>query len=762
MTEDDLKEPVVRPPHRPPRPPPPLLRSGASMVRPPFLRLSWLALLAALTSSCLFRGRRGEAPVTGELHVEGAKAVDEADLVGKLALTESGRWLFGVTEPHPFDRELLATDARRLERVYRLLGFYEAKVVDTRLSEHRGRMDVTFVVSEGRPTRVTRLDWLGLEELDPKSRAAVVEDPPLREGDVLTEEAYDTLKARLRERLRERGWWNATVEGHVEVAPETASASVSVTVVTGDRLRIGRLFVAGAQAVSRDRVVLASGLKPGDLVTPESLQNAQRHIQALGIFTLVQVEPAAPEAPGRVPVVITVHEAPFISRELGLGVVTDPYRWVGQMRGQWLHKNLARGLQQLTLGAGLGYAVLPGLPQWLFGEGLTDQGIVGDGRVEYVQPRLYRSPVDLSAMTDYTKDITNAFAYQRLGARVGLPIHLDAFLEGLVLTPAVAYDWYFGVRQSGEIPVGSTSSFATSGCGVQTGAAQSDRCVIGYVEGRASVDHRDSPVSAHRGWYANATAQLAGLPGSEFRYVRLFPELRGYLPLSPRTTLAARVRWGMLFKRDAGGRDLPGVAKFFAGGANSVRVTGAQQLGPRDFLVQDNPDFDPTTDVDCASGAAPCKNRNTAGAPLPLGGNRLLEGSLELRLPTKWESVGLVLFTDAGAVSNAPATSTEPWPSTDTLRAGVGVGLRLRTPVGPVRLDLAQRVQSWVQRPGNVRLAPGTTAPTSTDPTTYAIATSCSGTGYGTKSSSPTFHQCYAEGGYLTGVQLFLTIGEAF
>ncbi len=700
--------------------------------------------------------------MTGSLHVDGNRGVDEEELVGKLALTGSGRWMFGVTEAHPFDRDLLPTDARRLERLYRSLGYYEAKVVETRLKEHRGRMDVTFVVQEGRPTKVSALDFDGLAGLEAKERRRVTGDLPLREGGLLVEEGYDKLKALVRDRLRDRGFWNAKVEGHVAVDPQAASARVSLTVDTGDRLRVGRLFVAGAQAVSRDRVVLASGLKPSDLVTPEALQRAQRHVQALGIFTLVQVEPAAPESPGRVPVVVTVHEAPFIARELGLGVVTDPYRWVGQVRGQWQHKNLARGLQQLTVGAGLGYAVLPGLAQWLFGEGLTDQGIVGDGRVEYVQPRLWRTPVDLSTMTDYTKDITNAFAYQRLGARIGLPVHLDAFLDGLVLTPAVAFDWYFQVRQSGEIPVGSTSGFATSGCGAQPGTSLSDRCIIGYVETRASVDRRDSPVSAHRGWYANATAQLAGLPGSEFRYVRLYPELRGYLPLSPRTTLAARVRWGMLFKRDAGGRDLPGVARFFAGGANSVRVTAAQQLGPRDFLVQDNPDFDPKTDVDCATGRTPCKDRSTAGPPLPLGGNRLLEGSLELRLPTRWESVGLVLFTDAGAVSNAPDTSTDPWPSTDLLRAGVGVGLRLRTPVGPVRLDLAQRVQSWVQRPENVRLAPGTAAPASTDPSTYAVATSCKAAGYGTSGNSATFHQCYAEGGYLTGVQLFLTIGEAF
>jgi len=725
-------------------------------------RSAALVLLATVLTGCLLRARREAPPLTGEVRVEGRHAVEEEALTRELALTGSGRWLFGLTEPHAFDPDQLPADSRRVERVYRALGYYEARVVDVRLRGHDGRMDVTFVVEEGRAMRVGRLALEGLDGLDARALAEVRRDAALREGDVLTEESYERLKAELGERLRGLGWWGAKVEGQVEVDPRTASAEVVLTARTGARLRVGRLFVGGAQAVSRDRIVLASGLSPGDLVTPEALATAQRRVQALGIFTLVQVEPAAEEAPGRVPVVITVHEAPFIAREVGLGLVTDPTRWVGQVRGQWQHKNLARGLQQLTLGAGLGYALLPGLPQWLFGEGLSQSGVVADGRVEFVQPRVARTPVDFSAMVDYAKEITNAFSFQRVGGRAGLPLHLDGFLEGLVLTPSVAYDGYFQVRQSGALPVGSTSSFATSGCGSPSGTAPSENCVIGYVEARAAVDRRDSPVSAHKGWFANATAQLAGLPGSEFRYVRLFPELRGYVPLTPRTTLAARLRWGMLFKRDAGGRDLPGVAKFFAGGAGSVRVVGAQQLGPRDFLVQDNPDFDAGRDVDCATGQKPCKDRSVAGPPLPLGGNRLLEGSLELRLPTRWEALGLVLFTDAGAASNAPDTSLDPWPSSDFLRWGVGVGLRWRTPVGPVRLDVAQRMQSWLQRPENVRLAPGATAPASTDPALYAFSTGCKGAGYGTTSASPDFHQCYAEGGTLSGIQLFLTLGEAF
>ncbi len=727
------------------------------------VRALMLALVVLVVSpGCLFRAARGAPPVAGELRIEGNRAVETETILSRLSVEGSGRWFFGLTGAHPFEPEALPGDAKRIERIYQSLGFYGAKVEDVRVKVQGGRADVTFVVNEGPATLVTTLAVAGMEALPTELQKHVLGDLPLKQGERLVEEQYDRTKLALRERLRSHGHMNARVSGKVTVDRTRTGAEVLLDVVPGDPLRIGRVFVAGAQGVSKDRITLMSELEAGQLITPDRLAEAQRQIYGMGVFTLVQVEPAAPERPGMAPVVITVHEAPFISRELGLGIVTDPYRWVGQVRGQWQHKNLARGLQQLTVGAALGYAVLPGVPQWLFGDGATSHGVVADGRVEYLQPRVLRSFFDVSTGADYSKEITNAFAYQRTGLKLGFPAHLDRWLPGTTFTTSFNYDFYFQVNQSGEIPVGTTGSFTTSGCGAPAGtSAQDERCFIGYVEGRLTIDRRDDPIATHKGFFVLASAQYAGLPFSDFNYVRLAPEMRGYVPLTARTTLAARVRWGMLFKTSSGGRDLPGVSKFFSGGANSVRVAGAQQLGPRDALVERNPDFG-GNDVDCSTGQTPCKDRWRAGPPLPLGGNRLLEGSLELRMPTRWENLGWVLFADVGAVAAVDDTSLTLLPTSEHLLYGVGVGLRYRTPVGPIRLDFAQRLRSWNERPVNVRLAPGTPTPPSLDPAAYAFSTGCRAAGYPTSSSGATWHQCYEEGGYLWGFQFFLTIGEAF
>ncbi len=97
---------------------------------------------------------------------------------------------------------------------------------------------------------------------------------------------------------------------------------------------------------------------------------------------------------------------------------------------------------------------------------------------------------------------------------------------------------------------------------------------------------------------------------------------------------------------------LPASLRFFAGGDNSIRGFGFKNLGPR----------------------------NARG--LVIGGRYLAVGSLEYehRLRDRWDKWGVAVFTDIGNAFND---------FNDKLHYSVGVGLRWRSPVGPVRLDVA-------------------------------------------------------------------------
>jgi outer membrane protein insertion porin family len=79
----------------------------------------------------------------------------------------------------------------------------------------------------------------------------------------------------------------------------------------------------------------------------------------------------------------------------------------------------------------------------------------------------------------------------------------------------------------------------------------------------------------------------------------------------------------------------------------------------------------------------------------PQGGNGLLVMNAELRAPY-WKGVGLVGFVDAGNVFRR-AGETE---LTD-LRVATGFGLRYRSPIGPLRMDLGFKVNPRVLANGS-------------------------------------------------------------
>ena len=66
----------------------------------------------------------------------------------------------------------------------------------------------------------------------------------------------------------------------------------------------------------------------------------------------------------------------------------------------------------------------------------------------------------------------------------------------------------------------------------------------------------------------------------------------------------------------------------------------------------------------------------------PVGGNGLVVLNAELRSPL-WRSVGVVGFVDAGNVFKRASGI-----NLDRLRGSVGFGLRYKSPIGPLRVDL--------------------------------------------------------------------------
>jgi outer membrane protein insertion porin family len=180
----------------------------------------------------------------------------------------------------------------------------------------------------------------------------------------------------------------------------------------------------------------------------------------------------------------------------------------------------------------------------------------------------------------------------------------------------------------------------------------------------AVVDFRDSPFDATRGWFHSSSLQFGVRTlGSDLGYVRYLARQFYYQPVGP-ITLAAGARWGTL-------TGFGGVAPvnildylFTAGGTTTVRGYAEASLSAVDFFG------------------------------VNLGGTDVVILNGEVRFPiVKWFKG--VVFVDAG---NTFIDRSQI--ALNDLAVGTGFGLRIRTPLAPIRIDLGFPTP---RRPGDPR-----------------------------------------------------------
>jgi outer membrane protein assembly complex protein YaeT len=168
-------------------------------------------------------------------------------------------------------------------------------------------------------------------------------------------------------------------------------------------------------------------------------------------------------------------------------------------------------------------------------------------------------------------------------------------------------------------------------------------------------DTRDDPLEPRRGLFLGADLQvsLAALGGVS--YVRSFFQCTGIRKLRTDLALVLSGRLGLSSTFGEEAPLLPLPERFFAGG----------DYGPRGFPVD---------------GVGP-QVVGTDGKLYPTGGNALLLGGAELRYNLS-RSFQLASFLDTGNVYPEVGDL-----AASDLRWSAGLGLRYRTPIGPVRLD---------------------------------------------------------------------------
>jgi outer membrane protein insertion porin family len=187
-------------------------------------------------------------------------------------------------------------------------------------------------------------------------------------------------------------------------------------------------------------------------------------------------------------------------------------------------------------------------------------------------------------------------------------------------------------------------------------------------------DTRDTPLDPHHGQYQ--TLNLSVTPeafGSSSNFVRFFGQTTFYKPVKPWLTWANNFRLGLAAPFGQGGY-VPLSERFFSGGLDSLRGFAINGAGPqRSVPVCSNP-----------SDASTCSLIS-----VPSGGLMLAIFNSEGRFPIPLKKdLGGVVFYDGGNVyANINAHQF-----LSNYSNSIGVGIRYKTRVGPIRLDLGRNL----------------------------------------------------------------------
>ena len=172
------------------------------------------------------------------------------------------------------------------------------------------------------------------------------------------------------------------------------------------------------------------------------------------------------------------------------------------------------------------------------------------------------------------------------------------------------------------------------------------------------AQHNTTPnlLDARRGYLIQLHVEQAGrwLPG-DFNYVEYSAEGRKYQTVG-NVVLAGRARVGTIDAPGVLATNVPFFKRYFLGGSSSLRGWGRFEVSPLTMLGQ------------------------------PIGGHSMFESSGEVRIPVVGQ-LSAVLFVDAGNVWYESFDI-----NLDDLRVSAGPGLRYRTPIGPVRVDLGYQL----------------------------------------------------------------------
>jgi len=688
----------------------------------------WLVLSLGLLAACSPARMEVEGDIVRRIRFEGNAGLLSGQndyqlrqAIGQRQsppLTLTWPFTYFVT-PVKLSPDTLRADARRLQVWYAHHGHFDARFQGWEIRRVRaqgeGRAGVVDLIGHVQPGPLSTYRKVQMvSDLSPVARTVVNaarRKLPLPEGDPFSLSGVQATRDGISTALLDNGYAYAEVDASMVAQPEQEAVDVSLSVDPGPIATFGEVVVVGLERVGEADVRGVLDFEPGDTFSLTALRESQQRLFETGLFSVVNitVSPCAkaraawarrgsdteppPDCealqggyesdergiPRVAPVRLELNEGRFRRIRIGGGVQFDYFTVQPRVTG--LFEDLWVGGSKLRM-------TVDGAVGAIVGVVRDDEGrapLLGTGEVglRFDYPWLMRSRLGIAAGARFTQDAQfGTLPYRKVEGDLGLRYR---FTRSVSLTVGPVAEYWEYLSPSDETLTAARLQFG--------GDFSGSLYRLLSLEATLLADWRDDPLFTKRGSYWSLGGRQSipiPLPNQEggrdpgFLYTKIDAEVRAWKPIrfSRRSgqfplVLSGRLHGTVLlpWRQDAA---LPYPDLAFLGGPNSLRGFRANQVGPYDCVCSYRPG---RPNPQHANGRFYQLTRTY----LPRGGALALEAQAQARFDLDL-GLSLAVFGDVGLLSGRVEDI-----SAGDLRYGGGVGLRYRTPVGPIRLDIGLR-----------------------------------------------------------------------
>ena len=523
------------------------------------------------------------------------------------------------------DEDVLDQDMERIKAFYSDEGFIDATAIYEIEYKEKG-IYVVITIDEGEQFFVGSIELKGNQVFD---GSAIFKELKMHTGDPYSPNnlRYDVMATQTL--YFDRGYMSCRVKPLTQLDKNKQSIDIIYQITEGELSYVNEVNITG-NSKTKDVVIRRElRLYPGDKFDGKKLKKSKQRLYDLGYFDEVIFDTVATSEADQKDLLVRVKEAKTGEFSFGGG-----YSSVDRLIGfvEVTQRNFDIGNFETFTGAG---------------QILNIKAEIGSVRqnytISFTEPWIFGYPYLFGFdVFNFERDRKESLGYGYAESRIGGDLRFGKEFSD--------YDRADLMYKLERITIDDIASDASSALRNEEGENTISSLALTLT--RNTTDSRFNPMEGH---ILSITGKNAGGPiGGDKDFYKLSGVADYFFNYDKKLVLELKARGGWADEYDDSD-DVPIYDRFFAGGANTVRGYKERSIGPRDPSTGD-----------------------------PIGGELMLVGNAELTYPIL-KNFKVAAFCDIGNVwENVDDTEIE----SDDFKTGVGAGIRVKTPIGPVKIDM--------------------------------------------------------------------------